>query len=213
MTTPAAASTPASAEWANTLTHGLGLVASVAGVVALVWAAMEAGAVAVAACAVFGGALVLLYAASTGYHGTRHPRWKTRLRLLDHVAILYLIAGSYTPFVLIGMANAWGYLMLALVWLLAVGGTVFKLMSAQRYHNGSTLLYLLMGWLSVAFAGPMIAALPSGALLWLAVGGACYTAGVAFFLWERWRYAHAVWHLFVLAGSACHYAAVWRVLP
>ncbi len=200
-------------EWANALTHGVGLVLSVLGLAVMAWAAMGAGPVAVFACVVFGGALVLLYGASTWYHGSRHPVWKGRLRLLDHLAILYLIAGSYTPFVLVAMRNRWGYLMLALVWLLAVGGTLYKTFSPARYHNGGTVLYLAMGWLSVAFAGPLVAALPAPALAWLAAGGACYTGGVAFFLWEKWRWAHPVWHLFVLAGSACHYVAVWHVLP
>lgn len=201
------------AEWANALTHGLGLVLSLVGCAVLVAAGVQSGVAVVVACAVFGGALVLLYAASTFYHGVVHPVWKRRLRLLDHLAILYLIAGSYTPFALVAMGDRWGYLMLALVWLLALGGTVHKLVSVNRFHNGGTVLYLAMGWLSVCFAAPMSAALSAPALAWLAAGGLCYTAGVGFFLWERWRFAHAVWHLFVLAGSACHYAAVWQVLP
>lgn len=200
-------------EWANALTHGLGLMLSLAGAAALVWAALGAGASALVAAAIFGGSLVLLYAASTFYHGVVHPVWKGRLRLLDHLAILYLIAGSYTPFVLLGVRNRWGYLMLALVWLLALGGTIHKLFSSNRFHTGGTVLYLAMGWLSVCFAVPMIAALPPAALYWLAAGGLCYTGGVGFFLWESKRYTHAVWHLFVLAGSACHYAGVWQMLP
>ncbi len=200
-------------EWANTITHGLGLLLSLVGLVALVVAAIRHDALVIVACTVFGLSLIALYAASTFYHGAVRPRWKTRLRLLDHLAILYLIAGSYTPFVLVSMRTWWGYLMLTLVWSLAIGGTLFKVLSKKhRFHNGGTALYLAMGWLSVCFAAPMIAALPRAALMWLALGGLCYTGGVVFYLWERWRYAHAVWHVFVLAGSACHFAGVWSVL-
>ncbi len=210
---PLSAAVPPTHEGANTVTHALGLLLSIAGLVGLVLVARAHDWLTLTSAAVFGASLVLLYAASTFYHGVRAETWKRRLRLLDHLAILYLIAGSYTPFVLVSMRTGTGYLMLTLVWALALGGTAFKLFSKKhRFHNGGTALYLAMGWLSVLFAAPMIAALPTAALVWLAIGGVCYTGGVGFYLWERWKYAHAVWHVFVLAGSACHYAGVWSVL-
>lgn len=203
-------------EWANALTHGLGLVLSLVGAAVLVVLAVLAGSPRlVLAVGVFGAALVLLYAASTCYHWVCRVRLKERLRVLDHVAILYLIAGSYTPFALVSVRGVWGYTMLVLIWALALYGTYFKLFSRHRYSGHATWLYVGMGWLAVLFAGPMIAAVPWGGLGWLALGGLAYTGGIAFFALDaRHRWAHPVWHLFVLAGSACHFVAVLRyVVP
>lgn len=201
-------------ELANAVTHGVGLALSVAGAIALVVVAVMGGSWAhVAAAAVFGGALVLLYAASTCYHAVCRVRLKERLRLLDHLAILYLIAGSYTPFAVV-MDEPWGLAMLAAVWAMALGGTVFKLVSKRRFDDRMTWIYIAMGWVSLAFAKPLIEALPAGGLGWLAAGGLLYTGGVFFYLRDRPRFDHAVWHLFVLGGSVCHYVSVFRyVMP
>lgn len=195
-------------EWANTITHGVGLVASVGAAVALVWAAVVNGsAAAVVAGALFGTSMVLLYGASTAYHAVVEPRRKLRFRLLDHLAILYLIAGSYTPFALVAIGGRAGWLLFALIWGCALGATVFKLIPAYRAPNNLTWFYVGMGWLCVLFAGPMVRALWGPPLAWLVAGGLAYMAGVYYFLRDR-GYDHAVWHLFVMGGTASHVAAV-----
>lgn len=196
-------------EWVNGLTHCAGLVLSVAALVVLVTAAPDWPAA--LGGALFGAGLTTLYLASTLYHFARRRELKEKLRLFDHIAILYLIAGSYAPFA-VHVGDLSGYAMLVIVWVLALGGTAFKLLARKhRYHNAGTLIYVAMGWMAVLFAGPLISSLPSGAMAWLVAGGVAYTAGIAFYLWERWPYAHGVWHLFVLAGSACHVVAAYHV--
>ena len=201
-------------EIANAVTHGIGLVLSIVGAVVLIMLAVRFGTARhVAGAAIFGATLVLLYAASTCYHAVCRVRLKERLRLLDHLAILYLIAGSYTPYAIV-MARPWGLAMLAAVWAMALGGTVFKLVSKRRFDDRMTWIYIAMGWVSLAFAKPLIEALPAGGLGWLAAGGLLYTGGVFFYLRDRPRFDHAVWHLFVLGGSVCHYVSVFRyVMP
>ena len=196
-------------ELANAITHGIGLVLSVIGWIGLVllsgWAG---GGWELAAAAVFGGTLVFLYATSTLYHSVGTPRLKQTMRVLDHVAIFLLIAGTYTPFAALLLRDGWGWSILALVWGLALVGLLFKLFSRHRFHPAATGLYLAMGWLGVLFVDPMSAALPIGGLLLIAVGGLAYTVGVVFYGWHSLRYSHAIWHVFVLVGSICHYAAV-----
>ena len=173
-------------EIANSLTHGLGLVLSVAGLAVLVtFAALRGDAWMVVGCAVFGTSLILLYTTSTLYHALQSPRHKAVLRVLDHAAIFLLIAGSYTPFTLASMRGPWGWSVFGVVWGLAVTGIV---LIAIR---------------------PLVAALPRSSLALLFAGGAAYSAGTVFYLWKRLPYHHAVWHLFVLAGSVCHFFAVF----
>jgi len=202
-------------ELANAMTHGVGLALSVVGWIALVVLSGMAGdGWDLAASAVFGGSLVFLYSVSTLYHSVRTPRAKWILRVLDHVAIFLLIAGTYTPFTVVLMRTGWGWTLLALVWGLALVGLLFKLFSKHRFHPAATSLYLIMGWLGILFADPMSAALPAGAILLIVAGGLAYTAGVVFYGWHSLRYSHAIWHVFVLVGSICHYAAVaLYVLP
>lgn len=196
-------------ELANALTHGSGLAASLVGLPVLVLAAASRGTTRqLVACAIFATSLVLLYAASTIYHALRSARAKHVMRVLDHIAIYVLIAGTYTPFALGVLHGAWGWTLLGLVWGLAALGVVHKLVLAFRFPLLSTLLYLGMGWMAVIAVGPLTRALPGAALWLLVAGGLCYTAGVPFYLRDRLRYRHAVWHLFVLAGSGFHYAAV-----
>jgi hemolysin III len=196
-------------ELANAMTHGVGLALSVVGWVALVVLSGMAGdGWDLAAATVFGGSLVFLYSTSTLYHSVRTPRAKWILRVLDHVAIFLLIAGTYTPFTVVLMRKGWGWTLLALIWGLALAGLLFKLFSKHRFHPAATSLYLIMGWLGILFADPMSAALPAGALLLIVAGGLAYTVGVVFYGWHSLRYSHAIWHVFVLVGSICHYIAV-----
>lgn len=202
-------------EIANAMTHGVGLVLSVVGwVVLLVLSGFAGDGWDLAASAVFGGSLVFLYSTSTLYHSVRRPRTKWMLRVLDHAAIFLLIAGTYTPFTVVLMREGWGWTVLALVWGLALVGLLFKLFSKHRFHPAATSLYLLMGWMGVLFADPMQAALPMGAILLVGAGGLAYTFGVLFYGWHSLRYSHAIWHVFVLVGSICHYFAIaLYVLP
>jgi len=196
-------------EIANVLTHGAGAVASLVGAAVLVTvAALGGDAWKVVGSAVFGTTLVLLYTASTLYHAARSPVAKARLKVLDHCAIYLLIAGSYTPFTLIGLRGGWGWSLFGVIWGLAVAGTVFKLFFTGRFPRLSTAVYVAMGWLAVVAIGPMVQRLPAATLAWMVAGGLIYTAGTVFYHSRRIPYAHAIWHLFVLGGSACHFAAV-----
>lgn len=201
-------------EIANALTHGFGLVASaIGGAVLIALAAVFGDLWQIVGAAVFTVSLLLLYSASTLYHAVRSQWAKTRLQVFDHCAIFILIAGTYTPFALGDLRGGWGWLLLATVWSLAIAGIVFKLFCTGRLHVLSTLMYIAMGWLALVVIKPLLHALPGAALAWLLAGGIAYTAGTLFYHSHR-RYAHAVWHLFVLAGSTCHFAAVLsQVLP
>ena len=196
-------------EIANSVTHGAGLVASIAALVLLVvWAAATGDPWRITAASVYGATLVLLYAASTLYHALPAPRAKVLFQRLDHAAIYLLIAGTYTPFVLVTLRGGWGWSLFGVVWGLAILGVALKSIFGARLTVLSTAVYVVMGWLVVIAAAPLAAALPAGGMRWLVAGGVLYTAGVVFFAWERLRYSHAVWHLFVLAGSTAHFCAV-----
>jgi len=201
-------------EIANSVTHGVGAALSVLGLVVLVVvAAMRGTAWHIAGCAVYGGSLVLLYLASTLYHALPRGRAKRVFQILDHSSIYLLIAGTYTPFTLVTLRGAWGWWMFGVVWTLAVAGIVFKCFLTGRFQVLSTAAYVAMGWMAVVALRPLLSALPWAGFLWLLAGGAAYTAGIVFFASRR-RYAHSVWHAFVLAGSICHFVAVYRyVLP
>jgi hemolysin III len=196
----------------NALSHGAGAVLATIGAVVLVTlVAMQGDGGRLAAAIVFGVALVVLYVASTLYHSTAHPHTKAQLKVFDHCAIYGLIAGSYTPFALVGLRDHGGAWLLAAVWTLAVAGVVFKWFYTGRFKLVSTLLYLAMGWLALVVVVPMYHVLPLSTLAWLLAGGLAYSAGTVFYLSRR-PFAHAVWHGFVLAGSACHYIAVTQHL-
>lgn len=212
MSTTAAQYTPRE-ELANALTHGLGLLLSIAGLVLLVTiSALRSDAWAVTSTAIFGTTLVLLYTTSTLYHSFRRESLKRLLRKLDHAAIFLLIAGTYTPFLLISLRGAWGWSLFGVVWGLAVVGVALKFWFTGRFRLLSTLIYVGMGWLVIVAIRPLIHALPAGGLWLLFAGGFCYTGGAVFYLMKRVPYHHAVWHLWVLAGSACHWAAVFGYL-
>lgn len=196
-------------ELANWLSHGVGLLCAIAAAPVLIVSAVVRGsATDVVGSSVFGATLVLLYLASTSYHAAPLSRLKERLRRLDHAAIYLLIAGTYTPFTLGVLAGPLGWTLFGIVWGTAALGVYHKLTAGVRYPRLSTALYLIMGWLIVVAIRPLILAVPLPGILWLVAGGIAYTAGVGFYASRRIPYGHFLWHLFVLAGSACHFLAV-----
>ena len=195
-------------ELASAITHGLGVVLSVAaGAVLITLAALTGDPWTITGASVFVGTLVLVYTSSTLYHAIPYESAKAKLKTLDHCAIFGLIAGTYTPFLIGGLRGPWGWWLFGIIWALAAAGIVFKLFFTGRFKLVSTLIYVAMGWLVVVATGPLRAELPGSTLAWLVAGGLAYTAGTIFYL-ARFRFAHAVWHGFVLAGSVCHFAAV-----
>lgn len=202
-------------ELANSLTHGLGIVLSVAGLSLMVtFSTLHGDAWHVTSTAIFGASLIALYTASTLYHSFRAPALKLVLRKFDHAAIFLLIAGTYTPFLLISLRGNWGWSLFGVIWGLAVAGITLKFWFAGRFRVISTLIYLGMGWLVLIVFKPLLLALPTAGVGWLIAGGACYSVGTVFYLAKRLPYHHAVWHLFVLGGSVCHWVAVfYYVVP
>ena len=196
-------------ELANSITHGFGLVMSLIGAVVLALRAFETGdPLRIATYPVFGVTMVLLYTASTLYHSRKNELSKARLKVFDHISIFYLIAGTYTPVTLVGMGGPWGWTIFGVAWALALAGTVFKLFFTGRFPIVSTSIYLAMGWIVVLAVVPLLRSVPADTLLWLLGGGLFYTVGVVFYAWRRLHFGHAVWHLFVLAGTASHFVAV-----
>ena len=196
-------------EIANALTHGLGAAAALAGgAVLITLAAIHGDGWQLAGAIVFGITLLLLYTASTLYHAIQHPIAKGRLKVFDHCAIYLLIAGTYTPFTLIGLRGPWGWGLFAAIWTIALAGVVFKLFHTGRFPRLSTALYVAMCWLVVVAIKPMLASIDAWRLGWLLAGGVFYTLGTYFYHRESIPYAHAIWHLFVIAGSVCHFVAV-----
>jgi hemolysin III len=202
-------------ELANTVTHGIGLALSVLGfIILLVLAVMRGNAWHIVGCAVYGSTLVCLYAASTLYHGIPSPRLKRALKIFDHSAIYLLIAGTYTPFLLVNLRGGWSWSLLGTVWGLALAGIILKLRFVDRFNILSPVIYLLMGWLALIAVKPLFSMVPLGGVVWLFAGGLMYSVGLLFYAWKRIPYNHVIWHLFVLAGSTCHYFAVLRsVIP
>ena len=196
-------------ELANAVTHALGVALALAGLAVLVTvASLRGSARQIVSYSIYGATLVLLYAASTAYHGVRLPRAKRILRTLDHIAIYLLIAGTYTPFALISLRGVWGWSLLGIIWALAATGVVFKLFFIGRFPRMSAIVYLGMGWLALIAVRQLFMHLPPAGLILLFSGGLCYSLGVIFFALDHRRFHHAIWHLFVLAGSICHFFAV-----
>jgi hemolysin III len=202
-------------ELANSVTHGIGLALSIAGFVVLLALSVTRGSVwQIVSCAVYGSTLVALYAASTLYHGIPVPSLKRILKILDHSAIYLLIAGTYTPFLLVNLRGGWKWPLFGIIWGLALAGILLKVWFVDHFKFLSPLVYLLMGWLGIVAFRSLLASVPRGALLWLLAGGAIYSIGVVFYASKRIPYAHTIWHIFVMAGSTCHYFAVlFSVLP
>ena len=198
-------------EFAHALTAALGIVACAIAIPWLAWAA-AGDALRLTGAMVFGVTALAMFATSVIYHWARDPALKQFLRKLDHSAIYLLIAGTYTPFTLIAMEGFWGSALFGVVWALAAFGVIAKTTIGFRYPRLSLWLYLGMGWLIVIAINPLREALSASELAWIGAGGFFYTAGVPFYVWKSKRYTHAVWHLFVLGGVACHFAAVLSVV-
>ena len=199
-------------EIANAVSHGVALVLGIVGIPVLVVTAVRRGSTAsVVSAVVFAATIVLLYLASTLYHAFPYQRAKRVFKILDHSAIFLLIAGTYTPFTLVVLRGPWGWSLFGAVWGLAALGIVLKSLGGLRYPILSPILYIAMGWLVIIAIAPLREKLPAEGLIWLLAGGVAYTGGVAFYAADRRvKYAHFVWHLFVIAGTTCHFIAVLR---
>lgn len=196
-------------EIANGISHGLALILALAAMPILVLSAARAGSTHfIIGVAVFGVTMVVLYLASTLYHSLTHERAKNFFRQVDHCAVFLLIAGSYTPFALGVLRGPWGWTLLAIVWALAVAGIVIKLLAGTRHWWLLMTLYLVMGWLAIVAIKPILALVPPAGIGLILAGGIAYSGGLAFFAAHRIRYHHFIWHLFVIAGTTCHYLAV-----
>ena len=202
-------------EIAHGLTHGIGIVLAIAGLCVLVtFSALYGSAVHVVASSIFGASMIVLYTASTLYHSLPMPETKRIMRVVDHASIYLLIAGTYTPFTLVTLEGAWGWSLFGVVWGLAIAGIIFKLFFTGRFDRLSVAIYVAMGWCGLVAIKPMMAALPTLGLWLLVAGGLAYTGGVIFYLLERMRYHHAIWHLFVMAGTTLHYFVIlFFVIP
>jgi hemolysin III len=196
-------------EIANTVTHGFGLLLSIVGFIILVSVASIDGDIwNITGSIIYGSSLVILYAASTFYHGATSPKLKRKLQIVDHCCIYLLIAGSYTPITLIVLRGSFGHGLFAFVWAFAVAGILMKVFFGKRFMVASVFSYLLMGWIGVIAIQPVFAALGFMPIALIVAGGIAYSLGVIFFAWKRFRHHHAIWHLFVLAGSICHFLAI-----
>lgn len=202
-------------EVANSVTHGIGAGLSVAALAVLVtFSALFGDPWRVVSFSIYGASLVILYLSSTLYHGFQSPRVKRVFRVLDHCAIFLLIAGTYTPFTLVTLRGAWGWTLFGIIWGLALVGIILTVLAMERLKWLGLAIYLGMGWMVIIAMKPLVAALPTGGLFWLSLGGLCYTGGVVFYAWKRLPYNHMIWHLFVLGGSTCHFfALLFHVLP
>jgi hemolysin III len=211
-TSPAQREQSPGEEIANSISHGIGLIAALAATPPLVLDAIRRGAPGyIAGVSIFATTMVLLYLASTLYHALPVGKTKRVFRIIEHSAIFLLIAGTYTPFTLGVLRGAWGWTLFGLVWGIALAGVALKASEKISHPVISTGLYLFMGWLILIAANPMYQHVPLSGLLWLVAGGVAYTVGVAFFVADsRLRYGHFIWHLFVMTGTACHYWAVFR---
>lgn len=194
---------------------GTAAALSVAGLIVLIGRALEArSGWPVSSVSIYGATLVFAYLSAALYHGARRKRARAVFQTFDHCAIFLLIAGTYTPFALLVLGDHLGWLLLALVWLLAFAGIGIRVFWIRRLHRFAPALYVVMGWLGLLWAGPLLDTVGAGALALIVAGGIAYTAGLAFFRWHGLRYGNALWHLFVVAGSACHFSAIaLYVLP
>lgn len=198
----------------NAVTHGIGTILAIIALCVMVVLYNDVSEWHLMSGAIYGGSLVLLYLASTLYHSFTNEKLKSLFKFFDHAAIYILIAGNYTPFTLIPLHGSFGWTIFTVIWSLAAIGILFKVFFVKRFKILSTICYLVMGWFAVFMIQPLIAALSIEAIYWLIGGGLFYTVGAAFYLIKRIPYNHAIWHLFVLAGSAAHFIAVVNyVLP
>jgi hemolysin III len=196
-------------EIVNSVTHGIGFLLSIAGSIVLIASAVVTGDVwRIVSFSIYGGSLITLYAASTLHHIFSHGRMDRLFKTIDHSAIYLLIAGTYTPFTLVPLRGAWGWSFFGAVWFLALMGIAFKTLFVERFQVLSIVSYLLMGWLAVIGVQPVVENVPIGGICWLVTGGIFYSLGTIFFVWKNLPFHHAIWHLFVIAGSISHYFAI-----
>ncbi|KEQ18219.1 PAQR family membrane homeostasis protein TrhA [Endozoicomonas numazuensis] len=202
-------------EIANSITHGLGALLSVAGLTLLVvYAAQQQDVWRIVSFSIYGATLVLLFLSSTLYHSFQHEKTKKVFKLMDHCSIYLLIAGTYTPFLLVSMRGTVGWIMFAIIWILAITGIVFKVWFGPRFKKLSVATYILMGWLVLFASKELASQISMEGIYWLVAGGLSYTLGAVFYLWKQLPFNHAIWHVFVLGGSVCHFFAVLLyVLP
>ena len=196
-------------EIANSITHGIGVLLSIAALITLIVFALRYGDIwHLVSFSIFGATLILLYLASTLYHSFPQPAVKRVLKIVDHSAIFLLIAGTYTPFMLVKIRGPLGWSLFGIVWALALGGIVIKFLYMTKFKKLSVVLYIFMGWLSVFAFHEMLQHMSKRAILFLILGGVFYTTGVVFYVWKKLPYNHAIWHVFVLAGSAFHFFSI-----
>jgi hemolysin III len=200
-------------EIANSISHGIGTLFSIAGLVLLiVWAAGSGSGWQIVSFSIFGGTLIILYLASTLYHSLPMPRVKQVFKIIDHSAIFLLIAGTYTPFMLLNLQGPWGWSLLGIIWALAILGILMKIFYISKFRKISVALYVFMGWLAIVAFKEIFTHIPPLSLTLLIFGGLSYTIGLTFYGWRKLPYHHAVWHFFVIGGSIFHYLAVWYTL-
>lgn len=202
-------------ETLNVITHGIGFILSIAALVILIVSASKYGTARhITSFAIFGGSLIVLYAASTLYHYAKNPELRLKLNILDHSAIYVLIAGTYTPFTLIVLKGWVGWTIFGISWGLAIAGILFKVFYFGKYDKISTIAYVLMGWVIIFAIKPLIESFPTAGLIWLLAGGISYSIGAFFFSYKGIRFNHAIFHVFVLLGSFCHFMSIFLyVLP
>ena len=202
-------------EIASSVTHGLGVILSAIGFIFLtILAARSGDAWRVVSLAIYGSTLLIMYASSTLYHSFQNPKTKRIFRYFDHSAIYLLIAGTYTPFTLVNLRGGWGWTLFSLIWGFAIFGLIMTILGAGKSRVLASLIYIGMGWLVVIAIKPLLDAVPPEGIAWLVAGGLFYTLGVIFYVWKKLPFNHAIWHLFVLGGSVCHFFAIlFYVLP
>ncbi|AFS78134.1 channel protein hemolysin III family [Gottschalkia acidurici 9a] len=201
-------------EITNAVSHGIGIGLSIAGLVVLVvLASMFGDAWYVVSFSIYGATSIMLYLASTLYHSAPEGKAKSILKIFDHSAIFLLIAGSYTPLTLITLRGKLGWSLFGIVWFIAIAGIVFKVFFVKKFKTLSTILYILMGWLVVVAIKPLFLALNTKSIVFLVVGGVLYTIGTIFYSWAKLKYNHAIWHMFVLGGSVCHFFTMLFLIP
>lgn len=198
-------------EVANSISHGLGMIFGIVGLVLLLNQAVDAGAdgLSLTSLSIYGSSMILLYLASTLYHAIPFERAKRALKTFDHCAIYLLIAGTYTPFLLISLRTPLAITLMAVIWSIALVGIILKIAFVYRFKRLSLITYLVMGWLALVAVYPLALSLSTGGLVLLAVGGVVYSLGVIFYVWDRVPFNHAIWHLFVLGGTVCHFFSIY----
>ena len=200
-------------EFANSITHGFGILFSIIAISLLITFSMLNGtAIHIVSCSVFGASILLLYTFSTLYHAFQEEKIKSWLRTFDHIGIYFLIAGTYTPFLLLALGGIWGWIFFGIIWGLTLFGLVFKIYYTHRFKKASLILYLVMGWMGIFLIKPLLENLSLTVLSLIAAGGLSYTLGTLFYVRPQQRFAHTIWHLFVLGGTILHFVSILFML-